>query len=111
MAPTRKIILSTSDMHLSAGAFLDGVQNPHEDFFFDREFCEFLEYFSTGPYGDECAVELVLNGDVLDFLNVPIQGEFIDEVTASLAVEKLRLIFAGHPEVTSALQDFVKKPG
>jgi UDP-2,3-diacylglucosamine pyrophosphatase LpxH len=111
MPSPRKIILSTSDMHLSAGRFLDGVQNPHEDFFFDREFCEFLEYFSTGDYGDGFPVELVLNGDVFDFLNVPIQGDFIDEVTASIAVEKLHAIFTGHPEVTRAMQEFVQKPG
>lgn len=107
----RKILLSTSDMHLSAGRFIDGLQNPHEDFFFDREFCEFLEYFSSGTYGDGCEVDLVLNGDVLDFLNVPIQGEFLDVVTSDIAVEKLRAILAGHPEVVDALRAFVKKPG
>ena len=98
-------------MHLSAGKFLDGVQNPHEDFFFDKEFCEFMEYFSTGSYGDGCEVELVLNGDVFDFLNIPIGGEFVDVVTSDLAVEKLRMIFQGHPEVTEAMQAFVRKPG
>jgi UDP-2,3-diacylglucosamine pyrophosphatase LpxH len=108
---SRKIKIVTSDMHLSAGHFLDGVQNPHEDFFFDREFVEFLEFFSTGSYGEGCEVELILNGDVFDYLNVPIQGDFPDEVTAEVAVEKTRAIFKGHPEVTAALQTFVKNPG
>ena len=98
-------------MHLSAGQFIDGVQNPHEDFFFDHEFIDFLHFFSNGIYGDGCEVELVLNGDILDFLNVPIQGDFPDVVTASVALEKMHAIFKGHAEVTRALQEFVQKPG
>ena len=107
----QKIKIVTSDMHLSAGRFVDGIQNPHEDFFFDREFCEFLHYFSSGPYGDGCEVELILNGDVLDFLNIPIQGEFVDVVNAETAVEKLHIILQGHAEVTTALQNFLKRSG
>lgn len=109
--PKKKLKVITSDMHLSAGRFVDGMQNPHEDFFFDREFCEFMEYFSTGEYGDGCEVELILNGDVFDFLNVQTQGEFADVVNSDLAVEKLLAIFQGHPEVTQTMQNFVRRPG
>jgi UDP-2,3-diacylglucosamine pyrophosphatase LpxH len=111
MPPKRKIKVITSDMHLSAGRFLDGIQNPHEDFFFDREFCEFLDYFSTGLYGDGCEVQLILNGDVFDFLNVPHQGDFPDIINSELAVERLKAIFAGHPEVTEGLRRFAGHPG
>ena len=107
----KKIKLVTSDMHLSAGRFIDGMQNPHEDFYFDQEFIEFMEYFSTGNFGNGCEVELILNGDVFDFLNVPINDEFPDVVNSSIALEKLHAIFAGHPEVTRAMQNFIKKPG
>jgi UDP-2,3-diacylglucosamine pyrophosphatase LpxH len=107
----RKIKVITSDMHLSAGRFLDGNQNPHEDFYFDREFIEFLEYFSTDKFGDGCEVELILNGDVLDFLNVPISGDFLDVVTEDIALEKLYIILKGHQDVLEALQSFVKRPG
>ncbi len=107
----KKIKVVTSDMHLSAGRFHDGMQNPHEDFFFDQEFVEFIDYFSNGIYGDGCEVELILNGDIFDFLNVPINDEFPDVVTSDIAVEKLLAIFEGHPEVTQALQRFVLKPG
>ena len=109
--PKKKVKVITSDMHLSAGRFVDGVQNPHEDFFFDREFCEFMQYFSSGDYGDGCEVELILNGDVFDFLNVQTQGDFADVITSEIAVDKIRAIFAGHPEVTAAMQAFVRKPG
>lgn len=98
-------------MHLSAGRFIDSMINPNEDFFFDREFCEFLEFFSSGVYGDGCEVELILNGDVFDFLNITVNGDFADVVTAEIAVQKIRAIFKGHPDVTEALQEFVKKPG
>lgn len=107
----KKIKLVTSDMHLSAGRFIDGMLNPHEDFFFDQEFIEFMQYFSSGVYGDGCEVELILNGDVFDFLNVQIHDDFPDVVTTDVAVEKLHKIFAGHPEVTEAMQAFVAKPG
>jgi UDP-2,3-diacylglucosamine pyrophosphatase LpxH len=107
----RKIKLVTSDMHLSAGRFVEGIQNPHEDFYFDNEFCEFLDFFSSGQYGSNCEVELILNGDVFDFLNVPTQGEFLDVVTSDIAVEKLKAILAGHPEVMDALRKFIALPG
>lgn len=106
----RKIKLVTSDMHLSAGLFFDGRPNPYEDFFFDHEFVEFLRFFSTGDYGDGCEVELILNGDVFDFLNVPIDGEFPEEITEEMGLRKLRAIFAGHPEVMDALREFIAKP-
>ena len=106
----KKIKLVTSDMHLSAGIFYDGKQNPYEDFFFDQEFAGFLRFFSSGDYGDGCEVELILNGDVLDFLNVPIDGEFPEELTEEIGLRKLRAIFAGHPEVVAALKEFCAKP-
>jgi UDP-2,3-diacylglucosamine pyrophosphatase LpxH len=111
MASPRKVKIITSDMHLSAGRFLDGIQNPHEDFFFDREFCEFMEFFSTGEYGPGAEVQLILNGDVFDFLNVPSQGDFPDLINSDLAQERLLAIFNGHPEVTKAMQAFVRQPG
>ncbi len=96
-------------MHLSAGVVVDGKPNPYEDFFLDREFVDFLRFFSSGDYGDGCEVELILNGDVLDFLNVPIDGEFPTEITEEMGVKKLELIFSGHPEVTEALKSFCEK--
>ncbi len=97
-------------MHLSSGMLVDGKENPYEEFYFDREFVEFLDFFSSGEYGDGCEVELILNGDVFDFLNIPIEGEFPDVITESLGVQKLQAIFDGHPEVVEAFQSFVAKP-
>lgn len=111
-SPTlKKIKLVTSDMHLSAGRYLDGTKNPHEDFFFDREFCEFIRYFSTGDYGDDTEVELILNGDIFDFLNVPIQGDFPEVITKDVALEKLVFILEAHIDVIDELKAFVNRPG
>ena len=66
-----KIVIS--DCHLSAGRFFEGSLNPHEDFFFDDEMCEFLHYFSSGRFGTgpEGPVEVELwvttNGPDTDF--------------------------------------------
>lgn len=106
----KKIKLVLSDMHLSAGLYVNGKANPHEDFYYDLEFIDFLEYFSSHEFGDNCEVELILNGDVFDFLNVSIDGEFPDTVDEKTALKKLRMIFNGHLEVTEALQKFLSKP-
>ena len=106
----KKIKLVTSDMHLSAGVIYEGKPNPYEDFFYDQEFVGFLRFFSTGDFAEGCEVELILNGDVLDFLNVPIDGEFPEEITEEMAIRKLKAILAGHPEVVEALKAFCAKP-
>lgn len=103
-----------SDCHLSAGHFFEGRLNLHEDFKFDQEMCDFFDYFSTGVYGEGPEgpqnVELFINGDFLDFLNVPYQGEFEDEITEEIALFKLEAIMKGHPQVMAALRRFASKP-
>ena len=113
-----KIIIVISDCHLSAGRFYDGKLNVHEDFNFDQEMCDFFDYFGQG--GDQfkdgghaleaVEVELFINGDYLDFLNVPYQGEFEDAITEELSLLKLEAIIAGHPRVMEALRRFVSRP-
>ena len=108
-----KIVIS--DCHLSAGRFFEGSLNPHEDFFFDDEMCEFLQYFSSGRFGTApegpVEVELIINGDFLDFLNVPYRGDFEEAITEEIAVYKVDAIIAGHRKVMNALRTFVAQPG
>lgn len=108
--PEERYKIVISDCHLSAGRFFEGRLNPHEDFFFDDEMVEFFDHFSTGRY-TSAEVELVINGDYLDFLNVPQEGDFEDAITEELAVSKLEAIIAGHPKVMAALRRFVSRPG
>jgi UDP-2,3-diacylglucosamine pyrophosphatase LpxH len=114
MPNAEKIKIVISDCHLSAGKFFEGRLNVHEDFNFDTEMCDFFHYFSTGIYGETADgptdVELFINGDYLDFLNVPFHGEFEDAITEELAVYKVDAIIAGHPEVMAALRRFATLP-
>lgn len=109
-----KIVIS--DCHLSAGRFFEGRLNPHEDFHFDEEMCDLFEYFSTGRYGvgadgEPVDVELIINGDFLDPLNVPYEGEFEDAITERIALKKVEAILQGHPKVMAAIRRFASLPG
>ena len=110
-----RFLIVMSDCHLSAGRFFEGHLNAHEDFQFDDEMCEMFEYFSTGRYGDTPSgpveVELFLNGDFLDFLNVPVGGEFEDVITEDVALHKVEAILAGHPKVMASIKKFASLPG
>jgi len=74
---TDKIILCVSDLHLGAGSFYEGRKNNLEDFNYDKEFVEFLEFYSSGGF-QKVEVELIINGDFLDFLAVPFVEYFDD---------------------------------
>jgi UDP-2,3-diacylglucosamine pyrophosphatase LpxH len=114
MASGEKFKFIISDCHLSAGRFFEGRLNVHEDFNFDDEMCDLFEYFSTGTYGEgpdgPVDVELFINGDFLDFLNVPYKGEFEDAITEELSLFKLEAILQGHPKVMAALRKFASQP-
>ncbi len=111
----KKTLIIISDCHLSAGRVYEGKLNPHEDFFFDDEMVAFFRHFSTGRYGGgpegAAEVELFINGDYLDFLNVPIDGEFEEAITEELALRKVEAIISGHPKVMKALREFASLPG
>ena len=114
MSNPGKIKIVVSDCHLSAGRLFEGRLNVHEDFNFDDEMCDLFDYFSTGAFGEgpdgPVEVELFINGDYLDFLNVPFHGEFEDAITEELAIYKLEAILAGHPKVMAALKRFASRP-
>lgn len=100
----RKLVVS--DLHLGSGTTA-GELNPFEDFHFDRQFEEFLDFHCQGRAGSR-PLELVLNGDILDFLKVEIDGQFPDHIDRDLAVAKGRRIIAGHPRFFAALRRFLK---
>lgn len=106
-----KLILVISDLHLSAGKMLKGKRNLLEDFHYDNELIDFLNYYSTGQYAD-IEVELVINGDFLDFLAVPYVEFYDDEFwSEKAALAKLKMIMEAHEGVLDALKDFLKAPG
>lgn len=98
-----------SDLHLSAGYFFNGKVNNLEDFIYDQELVQFFQYYSTGEYKNQ-EVEVVINGDFIDFLAVPYVNFFDDKFwSAEASVEKLKLILDAHKEVFSELKKFISQ--
>jgi UDP-2,3-diacylglucosamine pyrophosphatase LpxH len=102
----KKIKIVVSDFHLGKGIYLsDGSVNVLEEFFGDRQWGEFLNHFSNGPYKD-LEVELVLNGDIFDLIKVDYRGYYSPILTEAISVEKLQSVLDGHPLFVSALKKF-----
>lgn len=104
----KKYKLVVSDLHLGAGKVLsDGSINSLEEFYYDERFAEFLNYYSAGEYAD-AEIELILNGDILNFLQVDYRGHFLSVITESVTLEILKRIVEGHPLFFTALRSFLK---
>ena len=102
-------ILVVSDFHLGKGTFLkNGQKNLLEDFDEDERFIEFIDYYSTGNY-EKKEVHLVLNGDILNLIQIDIDGIFTHIMDDKHCVQSLELIYRGHKEFFEALKDS-KKP-
>ena len=56
-----KDLFIVSDFHLG-----EGMGSPSEDFYYDHEFCGFLDYVEDHP----SKPALLMNGDFVDFLQV-----------------------------------------
>jgi len=106
----KKVKLVVSDFHLGKGSrLLNGALNPLEDFHYDNKFKEFLDYYSTGVFA-ESEVELILNGDILNLIQIDFHGHYPVNITESISVAKLQAIIKGHPLFFDALKDFVNHP-
>ncbi len=105
-----KFKLIVSDFHLGKGRYFeDKTQNILEDFVYDREFSEFLSYYRSGNFAD-AEVELILNGDILNLLQIDTWGVHTHLITERSVVRALHKIVAGHPEFFQALKKFVATP-
>ena len=94
----KKIKLVVSDLHLGKGRQLEnGSLNSLEEFYYAEKLVEFIQYYSTGAYRDY-DVEIVINGDFLNFLQVDYRGHFLTVITESIAVEILKSVIKGHPQ-------------
>lgn len=110
-APIKKIKLVISDLHLGKGRVLEGGGlNSLEEFNFGEKLVEFIHYYSSGIYRDY-EVEIIINGDFFNFLQVDYKGHFLTVVTESVALDVLKSMISGHPEVFKAFSEFAAKPG
>lgn len=107
--PRYKLVVS--DFHLDKGRyFRDGTQNILEDFIYDREWSEFLNYYRSGSFAD-ADVELVLNGDILNLLQIDSYGVHTHLITEKSVIRAVERIVRGHPEFFEALKRFAATPG
>lgn len=109
--PPRKLKLVISDFHVGTGKRLpDGSINIAEDFHHDEDFIALLEsYMKLYPRGGD--VELIINGDFLNFIYVSYRGTHPIDVTERISVEKLTNILDSHPELFDALKRFAAHKG
>jgi UDP-2,3-diacylglucosamine pyrophosphatase LpxH len=116
MADKVKIIVS--DLHLGAGSFdLDGG-NVLEDFIVDETFARFLDEMKEESENQGTDFELIIDGDMLEFLQAPALDQFDPQRTyapenyrSSLeedSAKKVDLIVKGHPMFFAALREFIK---
>lgn len=103
----KRIKLVVSDMHLGVGKVLEtGQTNSLEEFYYDEKFAEFLNYYTSGEYAD-VEVELILNGDIFNFLQVDYRGHYLTVITEAISLDKFKRIVAGHPKFFQSIRKFL----
>jgi UDP-2,3-diacylglucosamine pyrophosphatase LpxH len=104
------IVLVVSDFHLGKGRFLkNGQLNILEDFTLDDKFVEFTEHYSSGPYY-WAKVHLVLNGDILNLIQIDVDGVFGHIVDDEHTYKQIKKIVNGHRKFFKSLKEFLAKP-
>lgn len=117
MSPSTKIILS--DLHMGAG-FFNGA-NPLEDFRHDRQFRDFVLALRDESESNGRPMDLILNGDFIEFLQVPAvpvaeydprrryPEEAYRSTTEANSVLRTDLVIAGHRPVFEGLAAFLSE--
>lgn len=104
------LYLVVSDLHLGKGRYLrNGQLNILEDFFEDDRFYEFCEYYSSG-LNYLSSIHLVLNGDILNLIQIDHEGIFTHIIDAEVTSDSLKSIGKGHPKFFAALKEFLSTP-
>lgn len=104
------IVLVLSDLHLGKGKYLkNGQLNILEDFLEDEKFFDFCEYYSSGQYEKE-PVHLVLNGDILNLIQIDVDGVFTNIIDEEVTVRAIDSIVKGHTRFFDGLRKFLKSP-
>lgn len=100
----KRITLIVSDLHMGDG-------QPGDDFVYDKDqFVKFLRCQLATPEGQKGEIELIINGDFLEFVQVNPEAYTLksDRYWCSEAesLAKLDCILRGHPKVFAALKEF-----
>jgi UDP-2,3-diacylglucosamine pyrophosphatase LpxH len=112
---THRSLLVISDTHIGAGGRAEG--NRLEDFISDAEFSAWLSGLVAASQRDGIEMELVINGDWIEFLQIPAvvgfePGQpyppaFYSNPGEAEAVQRLEICWLRHPGVFRSLADFV----
>lgn len=106
----KKMKLVVSDLHIGLGKIITNKgRNTLEEFFYDEKFESFLNYYTSGKY-ENYEVELIMNGDIFNFLQVDYRGHYLSIITENISLEKLKNMVSGHPIVIEALRKFTQSP-
>lgn len=98
-----RAIIIISDIEVSTGGMGDDF--PHSDYFLS-----FFQKYNLGEFVDR-EVDLVFNGDTLDFLKTDIDGLYPHLIDENIALIKLELIAEAHPKFFEAISIFLAHPG
>lgn len=111
MEDLSKVKLVVSDLHFGTGLRnKNGTKNQLEEFYFDDKFSEFLEFHVSSKFKD-IEVELILNGDIFNFLQIDYKGHFVPVITEVMTLDMLDRIVEGHPKTFGALKKFASLEG
>ena len=113
----QKLKFVLSDLHIGAGRI--GEQRHYPDnFLADDEFANFLQTISLESERDNREVELIINGDFLDFLRLPAVDDFNPteiypketflDSSKEASIKRLNIIYQGHKRVFEALTHFMR---
>jgi UDP-2,3-diacylglucosamine pyrophosphatase LpxH len=117
-------VVIISDLHLSEGWDENGYLSKLEDFFFDQSFKRFLGYLSKKAEESSFYYRLIVDGDLVDFLQFirgpekgVISGETLTKKERKLGpgtstrktLWKLERLINGHKVLFTALSDFIAK--
>ena len=110
----RKLKFVLSDLHLGA-EYRQG--NYLEDVTIDEKLARFLHEIRQEGERDQREIELIINGDMFEFLQVPAVDRYDPnenypieaylDSSEPASIKRLNLIVEGHPEVFNALSDFM----
>ena len=106
----KRIKVVISDLHLGRGRTLEGgATNSLEEFYFGKKLIEFFNYYCSGEFR-EAEVEVVINGDFLNFLQTDYNGHFLTVITEGVALVQLQSILDGHKDVFESMKAFAAHP-
>jgi UDP-2,3-diacylglucosamine pyrophosphatase LpxH len=113
-----KVKIIVSDLHLGVGFFDLDKGNVLEDFIVDSTFARFLHDMKEESEIEGTDFELIIGGDMIEFLQAPAVDQFeprraysLENYRSSLeedSARKIDLIIRGHPMFFVALREFIK---